>query len=185
MRLILTLIILLPLALQAQHKEEITKTLNEYLAHSESGDFLKSLDYMPDEFFNLVPRAQMEAMLTETFDNPDLGIAMQDGEIHEISNEVVHDDIRYATVDYQYTMTFTNKKESNTEALNMMKEYFAAQVGEENVRVDEEKQAIEVIKKSTMYAISKPDQGWRFIEKSSDLDQVIDQIIPAEVLEQL
>ncbi len=185
MRILATLLVILPMALQAQHKEEITSAFNEYFAFMEKGEFTKSLDYLPSQFFDVVPRAQMEAAINQTFNNPSFSIQMDEGAVTDISDEVIHEDVHYATMDYSNTMTISLAESAEPQMFSILRQSFEQQVGAENMTVNEEAGTIRVSQASTMYAIKNPDGKWRFVEKNPQLGQILEQIIPAEVREKL
>jgi hypothetical protein len=182
MRYVLLLLIVFPLSVSAQHKTEITKTFNTYFSHMESGDVLKSLDYMHPGLFDIVPREQLAAVIKESLANPQFEIDMKDGKVVSVSKEVVYENIRYALVNYSFNMIVKLESSADSTMMQMMKQSFTEQFGEDKVVVNESDKTITIHQNSYLYAVNDPSfGGWKFLEKNDQLKEISDRIIPARV----
>lgn len=185
MRIIILLLLIFPLTVQAQHREEITSTFNEYLSYMENGEFNKSLDYLPEKFFQIVPREQMKAAIDQSFNNPAFAISMENGTINSISDDVTVEGTQYAALNYSAKMTIRMKEGADPSMFPMLRQSFEQQVGADKMTVNEEEKSIVVDQTSDMYAIKTDGGSWKFVENNPQLGQVLQQIIPAEAIEQL
>jgi hypothetical protein len=110
---------------------------------------------------------------------------MEEGSVTSISEEVVHEDIHYATMGYSNKMMISLNESADPQMFGILRQSFEQQVGAENMTLNEEAGTLQVTQSSTMYAIKNPGGTWKFVEKNPQLNQILQQIIPAEVLEKL
>ncbi len=179
---LIILFLFLPLLSQAQHQLEITNSFNTYFSLKEQGEFRDFAAFFPEELINSVPGPQLEASITQTFENPAFRIQVANGQIDSISSPVSHKGTNYASVNYSFHMTITMNPESDFSMFDFILQSVRNTVPESQIEADISKGIIEVKQTGLLYAIQKPADSWKFLEINAQLLDVARQIIPSEVL---
>jgi len=86
------------------NKKEIELKFNEYLNSMINKDFEKSMNYISDDFFKIVPKSQMILLLEKTFNNPDLEFKLREPKIIEIKDIELIDNKYYSLLKYSNKM---------------------------------------------------------------------------------
>lgn len=183
MRLLLALFLATPVLCQGQKTTEISHSFYEYFGYKAQGDYAKFSSYLPDELIQLMPPPQLEASITQSFQNIAFSILVADGTINSISEEVQHGDIRYASVSYSYVMTITMNDSTDFGMFDFVLQSLRNTVPQERITADVAEGKIVVNQTSLMYAIHKPRDRWKFLEVNSQLKEIAHKIIPPEVIE--
>lgn len=182
----LVIVLLATVSIQAQsndHRAIISDSLEVYLQANYDKDYEKIMDMIYPKLFDIVTRENMIAMF-EGMSSEGIDFEISNGIIDRISNLVVHEGERFATVDYRMDMMmrFTGIEYKEEATQNMILASFEGQYGPENV---ERKDGAFYIKTDkTMVAIAPEDsESWKFIEKNDQQPALLGMLIPAEVLE--
>ncbi len=168
---------------QAQYSSDLSSSFHEYFGFKAQGNYTKFSTYLPDELVQLMPPPQLEASITQSFQNIAFSILVADGTINSISDEVQHENIRYASVNYSYVMTITMNDSTDFGMFDFVLQSLRNTVPEERITADIAEGKIVVNQTSLMYAIQKPEDAWKFIEVNSQLQDIAKKIIPPEVME--
>jgi hypothetical protein len=175
------LLFLAPLLAGAQHQIEITKSFESYFALKERGEFRDFSAFFPEELVSAVPGPQLEASITQTFENPAFHTLVEQGQVDSISTAVIHEGISYASVHYSFKMTITMNPESDFSMFDFILQSIRNTVPEDQVQADFTNGVIEVHQTGLLYAIRKPSDTWKFMEINPQLLDIARRIIPKEV----
>lgn len=183
-KLIIALCAVFALQLTAfgQTEKEVKPVLENYTQDLIEGNWVKSLDYTYPGLFSIVPKAQMEAAIEQTFSDTSMFVigfnSMEYGSISKLFKEA---DYSYSFV--KYTMEMTMKFSSGIPAENhqatadMMKMQF----GDENVTLVDDTMIIK--QNNTMAAIKKSGEDTiYFMEIKDQLFSIMDQFMSEEFM---
>lgn len=170
----------------------IKKDFNDYLNLLEQKQYNKSLDYVPAEIFEIIPRDQMLAAMESVFKSPEVSMDMNNYKIDSIGNTQNIDNKKYVFISYSFDMGMKynieeeESVEDKTMRVNMMKGAFVQQFGKQQVSYDEKTEYFKIKVKSDAYAISGSEyDGWKFITIDKSQMQLLDKVLPQAIIDQL
>lgn len=126
------------------YKKQIETQFSEYLNAIVTRDFEKSMDYIVDDFFTIIPREQMVSLMDKTFNNPEIEFEIKDQKILKVNDVEEIDSKFYALLSYSNKMNMkfkgeaseaTDEKETRN---NLIKSSLETSFGAENVKYDAE-----------------------------------------------
>jgi hypothetical protein len=157
-------------------------------------DFDKSMDYLPEEFFAIVPKDQMILVMEKTFSNPEMEFELESPIIKDIAAVEKIGDKFYAFLQYssQMKMKFLNDDEpEETEAkqkqrTNMIKGLMEHTYGAGNVKFDEKTETFTIIAHKQAYAISaNGESDWKFLVIEKKQKFILDKLLPMQLVEKI
>lgn len=186
------LFILLSINSVAQdYKASIKQRFAEYSALMVAHEFDKSLDYVPEAIFTVVPRPQLVTLFAQVFNNKDMEVKMISFNIKEISDSRKIDSCYYANIKYTSVMSMkinsdtTESSEVKVNRLSMTKAAFANAFGSDNVKLDETTETFTISPTKSSWAISKNGQdGWKFVNVEPKQRLLMEKILPKELIEE-
>lgn len=164
---------------------EIRSTFNEYFGKVNEGDIAGSMDYIYPKLFDIIPREQMQTAMEQAFNNPEAKLSMEDGTITEISDVVEEAGVRYARVDYSFDLHMTMANPIDPATREQMMNAMKTQMPDGEVTYDEAANKFILRNKSSVYAINEGNGEWKFLEKNPQMANVIGQLIPTTVTDQI
>lgn len=171
---------------------EIKQTFEAYFLTVKNKDNAATLEYLYPKMFDFFPKEALLDMMDQMSSDTTMKMDFFIPELHSISDVLTLEGISYALLSYSFTMNIQLNLEDEDEigdeedslaniTLNMYKEMF----GEENVKFIKEESTFEIRTNSELYAIDDPEfKGWKFLEKKENMKPLLEQILPAVVLEQ-
>ena len=170
--------------------DQISDNFISYLNTLDNKNFEKSIEYLPVELFEFVPKEQMLSVFEETFNDPEIIISYKNSKILEIQDPIEYQEKSYALIEYEATLmikfvldieneTQEEKRDRLTLQVNNLKQMF----GEDVVRFDWETETFSIYEKKNAYAILyKDDPEWNFLVLDESSQQLLPKIIPAVIL---
>ncbi len=173
----------LPVFAQQRADEPIQKRLQAYFEATENKEWESVIDMIHPPLIAMSGREEMLQMFNDMEGNG-MVFNMSKFGIKQISPVFVHEEQRYAQVDYaaQMSIQFTSEAYKAPEIVEQLRTNFEQNYGEQNVLYEAESNTFLITADKAMYAIAATDEGadWYFMEKES-APQVITQLIPEEV----
>lgn len=167
----------------AQQKE-IVKQFTQYTEALRQKDFDTSLDYMPEEFFDLIPKEQMVATMKSVFNDPEMSLSFVDFKIDSVDSIRKIKGKNYALLKYSSTMTLKlNEADVDTATTNIILNSYHTVFGKENVKYNAANQEYTIHTTKNVYAISDTElKTWKFIEVDKTQIDLLKTFIPEELL---
>jgi hypothetical protein len=173
------------------YKANIKQRFNEYCGYLSAGEFDKSLDYVPEAIFTVVPRAQMVALFEQMLKGKEMQIKFISFDIKDVADIRKIDTCYYVRVKYLGVMSMkmnSGKTESADEKANRMamtKQAFANAFGSDNVKLDESTETYTITAAKSSWAISKNGQtGWKFVNVEPKQRLIMEKILPKELIDE-
>jgi len=194
-KVILSLLMMIAVTLSyAQSpKENLKKDFNAYIGYSIKKDFKKSMEYIVDDFFEVVPKDQMIKQFEQVFNDPGLKIKLESPKILEIGNLEKIDQKHYAIITYSNVlkMKVLRKNESETEEdlkrkAALLKASVSKQSGVQSVKFDEKNHAFEAKVIEKVCGVSaNGNNGWKFVKLDKDITFIIEKFLPKAIIDKI
>ena len=172
------------------YKKEITTEFTAYLDALTNLEFEKSVEYLSEDFFKIVPKEQMIQLLESTFNNPNMEIQLKDSEVVNVADKEKFDKKYYATLIYSSVMDMkiNNPEEEEKEQRDLRNTLlllnFQKTFGFENVKYDKEKDQYEIKATKEVYAISNDGEtNWKFLVVEKKQRFILEQFLPQELID--
>ena len=152
------------------------------------------MDFIPEEFFEIIPKEQMILVMEKTFDNPELEFELESPKIIEISEPEKIDNKYYSLVSYSsfMKMRFLNseqKEETETEKglrMNMIKLSLEEAFGSGNVHYNEKTDFFEINAQKQAYAVSANGKtGWKFLVIDKKQKFILNKLLPKQLADKI
>ena len=176
------------------HIEEIKQSFTGYFNEIEQKNSKNVLEYIYPKVFDHFPKDRMLEAMSKKSDTTTI-VEIDSASIIKISNIFEMNSIKYALIKYCFriTMTFVEDKnqpgnhlKENHASTNFRYEMFKKSYGRKNVKYDSVNNIFYIIVSKEMYAISDPAYvGWKFIEKTDNMQPLLEKILPKKVLKKL
>lgn len=174
-------------------KKNVETTFLAYMQTMRNKDFNKAMDYIPEQFFEIVKKDQMIKLFTTTFNNPDMEFKIGDAKISEIKDINKIENKFYTILRYtsQIAMRFKPTKTDETaEEMkarnNLIKLSLQNTFGIDNVKLEEETNWFNIVAVKSACGISLDGKAnWKFIEMENKQRLIIDKILPKAITAQL
>ena len=180
-KLFLCLVILFAFsASNAQTYKDTVKTqFLDYTALLIKHDFVKSTEYLHPEFFKLIPKEQMIALMEQTFNNPEVKVSLEQPfnivlEENKVINKSNYVKFRY---DNYMQMQFPGQPAKDSNVLKALGEQF----GEKNVTYDDKKNYYRIFTNHLVVASSADRKNWTFVVIEEASRELIETFIPKEL----
>lgn len=177
-----------------EYKKEIEKQFLEYNNLIIKQEFGKSMAFIPEEFFEIIPKEQMILVMEKTFNNPEVEFELMEPKIIEISEVEKIDDKFYSLLSYSslMNMKFINNDENEETAtehqlrMNMIKLSLEETFGSDNVQYDGETDVFEVNAQKQAYAISENGrQDWKFLVIEKKQKFILTKLLPEQLTDKI
>jgi len=181
-------------AFSQDYKKEIEKQFLEYNNLIVKRNFEKSMDFVPEEFFNIIPKDQMVLVMEKTFNNPDMDFELKEPKIIEIAESQKIENKFYSLVNYSSPMKMkfkNNDQKEETEKehklrMNMIKLSLEQTFGSDKVRYDEKTEIFEINAQKQAYAISKNGKtDWKFLVIEKKQKFILEKLLPKQLVEKI
>ncbi|WP_210462945.1 hypothetical protein [Rufibacter roseolus] len=182
------------LAFSQNYKKDIESKFLEYNNYIVNQEFKKSTDFVPQEFYEIVPKEQMVLLLERTFNNPEIEFKLKGPQIIDISEKEQVEGKYYSLIKYSspINMKFKGKdqkEETETERklrMNLIKLSFEKTFGSDNVKYNEETGFFEINAQKQAYAISKEGEtDWKFLVIESKQKFILEKLLPKQLVEKI
>jgi hypothetical protein len=177
-----------------EYKKAIEQQFLDYNNLIINKEFEKSMTFVPDEVFEIIPREQMIIVMEKTFNNPGFEFELKTPKIKEISRARKIDGKFYSFLTYSslIEMKFLNdEQEEETEneqklRVNMIKLSLEESFGSENVKYDEVEDVFEVNAQKQAYAISNNGkEDWKFLVIDTKQKFLLDKLLPKKLADKI
>lgn len=186
-----------------EYKKTIETEFGDYINSIVNKDFEKSTNYMIPEFFDLIPKSQMIAVMEETFNDPEIEIQIKNPKIIEIKDSKKIGNKHYALLSYSNVMTmkFIDTPDENVEQSaedletkmeeiksrnNLTRESLESSFGKENVTYDPQNSFFSIFSKKNVYAVSdNGSSGWKFVVIEKKQLPLLKKILPKELTDKI
>lgn len=180
----------------SQNDETLIKSdFSAYLQAITDQEYEKSMDYMVEEVFDIVPREQMVTMMSSVMNTKEIDFKFGDFNIQSLQDEISIDEKSYVILDYVSDMSMKFNAPEGEEAPSeedvkmqnmMILASFEVQFGKGNVTLNEETGFFDIKAIKKAVAIKKKDEtSWKFIVVEKGQPFLLKQILPAEILEKV
>ena len=173
-------------------KNEIENEFQNYLDALFEKEFTKSLEYLEEDLFLYISRTEMLQYLETYYNNPDLSIALQGGEILEIGDIKKIGDKYYSLIDYKLILHLILKPDVNetieefqqrTEAI---KSSFEEIFGIDHLEYVKELDFFRATSIERAVAINKSETfSWRFLVYEEEELVLMNKLIPEIIMQEL
>ncbi|MEL6561129.1 MAG: hypothetical protein AAFQ94_23255 [Bacteroidota bacterium] len=191
--LIFALIFIVASSLEAQ---DVKKNIEDGFVEMQSAiikkDFEKSVGFIADEIFTIVPKDQMASLLEMTFNNPQMEIVLRLPENIKVSEPQKEGDKYYAVLSFpniqKLRMLDTNGLPLglDNEMVKGMNANFIAAAGEDNVSFDDETRFFTVTVNQKAVAISENGKdGWKYLNYDKAQAAALAPLLPKVIVEKL
>jgi len=125
-------------SLAQEYKTNIKQRFTEFNQYMVKGEFDKSMDYIPEAIFTIVPRSEMVKMFEQLLNNKDMEVKFIGFDIKEIAEVRKIDSCYYAKIKYRSAMTLkmktseTENADEKSTRLSMTKQAFANTFGSDH-----------------------------------------------------
>lgn len=173
------------------YKTSIRQRFTEYTKLMTYREFDKSMEYVPEEIFTIIPRTQMVALFDQLFNNKKMVVKMISFDIKEIVDSRKIDSSYYAKLRYISVMSMKmladtiESAEVKANRLLMTKAAFANAFGSDNVKLDEATETYIISAAKSSWAISKNGKdGWKFVNVEPKQRLLMEKILPKALIEE-
>lgn len=174
------------------YKENIKVEFGDYLISIANKDFEKSMTYISDEFFEIVPKEQMISLMDQTFNNPEVSFEIKDPKVGVVEDSQQINDKHYSLLNYSnyLLIRFPGPPDETKEAKEIrrtqMEEGLNRSFGKENVNYKEKEDRYEVFSEKQAYAIStNGTTNWKFIVVDKEQKDLLQRLLPKEITDKI
>ena len=185
-------LIICTIGIAQDYKKTIESDFTEYLNYIINMEFEKSLEYITPEFFEIVPKSQMIALMEQTFNNPSMEIEIKNTKILTINDAQKIENKFYSLLTYsnQMNMKINSEKEETANEtkmiINLTKLSLEQTFGSENVKYNEETEFFEIQSQKDVYGISENGKvDWKFLVIEKEQKVILDKLLPKELSEKI
>lgn len=184
-------LVLFSLSTKAQdYKANIKQRFTEYAQALVKGEYNKSMDYLPEAIFTIVPRAQMVALFEQIMKNKEIETKILGFDIKEISDSRKIDTCYYSRLRYVSSMSMKVIADEGTDEdkknkLSLMRTALANSFGSDNVKLDEATATYTITPVKSSWAISKNGQtDWKFVNVEPAQRVIMEKLLPKALIEE-
>lgn len=173
-----------------EYKKEIEQQFLDYNNLIINQEFEKSMTFVPDEVFEIIPKEQMIIVMKKIFNNPEIEFKLNQPKIIEVSRAKKIDDKFYSLLSYSSLMEMkflNNEQKEETEnehklRINMINLSLEESFGSGNVKYDEMTEAFEVNAQKQAYAISYNGKtDWKFLVIDNKQRFLLEKLLPKKL----
>ena len=175
------------------YKENIKKRFNEFYSLTAAGDIEKSMDYIPDSFFAIIPKDKIIDALKQVMNNKNIEYKILDHTITQIGESKLVANNYYSILNYvsNIKMNFKDIDTIKTEdkkqtRLNLIKLSLSNNFGTDNVKLNNRTGTFAILAHKKACAVSLNGQtDWKFINIEARQRLILDKVLPKEIIESL
>lgn len=174
------------------YKKNIESEFSAYLNSIVNMEFEKSMEYITPEFFEIVPKSQMIALMEQTFNNPTMEFEILNPKILSVNDFQKIENKYYSLLTYSNQLNIKiNSEDQETKdekemRINLTKQSFEQTFGAENVKYNEKSDFFEIQSQKDVYAISENGiTDWKFLVIEKKQRMILDKILPKELAEKI
>lgn len=180
-------------SIEAQNvNENIEKGFVEMQSAIMNKDFKKSVEYIADELFKVIPKDQLISVLELTFNNPQMEIELSLPENISISIPMKEGGKYYSILSFPSIQKIRLLDPNglplskDDEKVISMRSAFESVAGADNVTFDDESMFFTVIIDQKAVAISENGKdGWKYMNFDKSQATLFEQLLPKTVIEKL
>lgn len=193
-KLMIVIMFLSSIVLQGQTaKENLRYTFDTYINLTMAQEFDKSFDYIIQDLFEIIPRAQMVALMKQIYNNPKMEIHLENPKILSLGAIEKFKGKWYAILTYSNIMRIKVNPEDTDESaedkavrMGLLKVSFNKKFGTKNVKYNEETGFFEInVVKSVCCASEDGKSDWKFLTLDKAQQKLTKSFLPAEIFEKL
>lgn len=165
------------------YHKALSDSLDVYFEANKEKDYDIILNNTYQKLFKISSREEVLSAF-ESAEQQGISFEIENSNIQNISEIIVHEKEQFVLVAYQMDMTiaFEGDEYDNEDVLNMIHQNFKNQYGEENVK--REGKIFSIKNNSKMFAIAPvKSYDWKFLESKSDDREFLEKLIPTYVLD--
>jgi len=202
--LVLALLFVGTLGYSQDYKTEIKSEFSNYLDAILAQDFEKSMEYVIEDVFEIIPKESMISVMEATFNTPGLELSLEKANIISVGDTEIVEGKFYSLLSYSNIMKMkfleeepedAENEESQTEEelakeekirVALIKVSLAKSFGEENIKYDEDTKIYEIFATKQAYAISKNGKdNWKFIVVEKNQKPFLEMILPKAITDKI
>lgn len=165
-------------------EQEIRKTIFEYIKYCDEKNFSKAVEYMIDDFFEIIPKQSLIDALESAFNNTSVIIENTDNKIIEVGKIEKIKDKYYSIVPYSFLLKMRFKDIDEETKIAILFEY-EEEFGEENVKYNEKTDFFELKLIEKMVAVSKNGStNWKLIKIEENQKAIMEKLLPEKILKE-
>lgn len=178
----------------AQNKNlNIDKDFIDYNELILNKDFERAVEYVPQDFFKLIPKEQMVIFMGQALNNPDLEIIADAPQDIKYDDAVLIQDKYYSIITYFYNLKMkfndlelTGDKEEDKQNISLTMIGLEQSFGEGNVIFNSETNFFEIHAIKKAVGISENGNSeWRFLVVEENQKPVLNKIFSPQVMDML
>lgn len=201
----ITLFIVSNISYAQDYKVEIKKEFGDYLDLILVQDFEKSMDYVIEDVFEIVPKESMISLMETTFNTPGLELSLEKANIISVGDAEIVEEKYYAMLEYSNIMKMkfteeeneTEDEETETQTEEeiakekkitnaLIRVSLAKSFGDENVKFNEKTETYEIFAQKQAYAVSKNGKdNWKFIVVEKNQKAFLEMILPKAITDKI
>ena len=173
------------------YKEKIEQQFLEYTNFLIKKDFTKSVEYINDDFFKILPKSQMIILIEKTYNNPDLDFKIENPKVLRIDSIKRIGDQNYVKLQYSNILNMKFKESTSDTSdvderelkKNLIIISLEKQFGTGNVKHNQLTGYYEIYSVKNVIANSKDTNSWKFVTVEEKQKIILENFIPKELLE--
>lgn len=176
-----------------EYKNAISNQFMQYTDLIAKKDFERSVEYMNEDFFKIIPKNQMVLLMKKLFSDPAFDFSVDSMKIIRIANSKNIGGKEYAKLQYSSLLRMkfnsdtagadTASQEEKALRNNLIKLSIEKEFGLGNVRFDATKGLFVIYAVKNAIASSADKQTWKFVVVEEKQKAMLGRFIPKELLD--
>lgn len=167
-------------------QDSVKLKLNQYFDLLRVWDNEKAIEYVYPAIFNFVEKEKLVEAMNTIKNNPAVDITLTEAKTQSLSNTMESSGSKYILVNYSFVYTMKFKQDLDNEKMEFMYDSMKEKYGKKNVKFDKKNKTFHFTQGKKLYAINDPVyKSWKFLEKNDQQPQLMEQLVPEEVLKKL
>lgn len=173
-------------------KAEIESDFTDYVNLLINQDFEKSVDYIPESFFLILPKETLLTAMKQAFNNPDMVIKLKDPKILKVRNIEKIEEKHYSKLTYSNIMEMKSIGEEDEEEdekemrLALIKMGLDKSFGSKNVEYNAETEYFTIYVEKDVYAISENGEtNWKFLTIEKKQKEILNLLLPKKLADKI
>lgn len=164
------------------YKDSIKNQFGYYTDLLLKKDFAKSMDYLNPAIYKIAPKEQLQAIMEQVFNNPDIEIKLGKAEMKPVADSQRINNMNYATFEYTNSMSMRFISEEMKQDTGATRKALAGQFGDDNVRFDAGTEEYHIKATKKVIANSADSRKWTFLVVEERQRAMLETIVPKELL---
>lgn len=171
---------------QTTEEKEIRSTFVTYFEAMKNKDNAVVMEYIYPKLFTIVPKETLKAVFDQMYADTTIEISFDSSKINNIAPAKILDGTKYVLVNYSFTLMMKLKGEDRSEVAEIMHSSFENTYGKGNVRLDTATSTFYIHPPGRMLFINdKGSKEWKLLEIKTEYKEILDQLLPAEIIKTL